>query len=479
MAKVRRGRALNWIISALDVGLALLFLAVCLRIYGGPFRVPLPGGSVRDVSRPFSYLLVALVARGVLATVRAGRLRRQAPKWVLAGLSLLLTAGLLELALRVAIALDRDSIYQLGDLAQRREPGDEKLPWRDVGLVSGGGMIQLHPNDRIVFDLKPHLRGVFMGVPFATNAWGMNDREYPLARSPGVVRIAVLGDSFAFGFGIPDSMAICRRLEQVLTERGDGCAYEAMNFGVPAYNTVQSVELFKDRALQFSPDIAICYYVQNDRALPSYLKASEEAWTLERWFLGRWLRNQLTEAFHVQWRDLQEQEDEAHRRNEGPLIRWQDLREEDAAGPNSPRLRRLAFYERELAGWEPFERALREMGQICQERGIHALFLCYNDSILDNDEPWVREENERSKGIAAAAGFRVVDTEEMFRGWMAEHPDKKVREVIWLNHGDRHPGISATRRVAGLVASAMTDWLDRLAAGCAAGGSAAPDAAAP
>ena len=39
---------------------------------------------------------------------------------------------------------------------------------------------------------------------FSVNAWGMRDREWNAQKTPGVERIAFLGDSFAAGYGIPD-----------------------------------------------------------------------------------------------------------------------------------------------------------------------------------------------------------------------------------------------------------------------------------
>ena len=39
------------------------------------------------------------------------------------------------------------------------------------------------------------------GVPITINAYGMIDKEYPIARTPQTLRVAVLGDSFTAGEG--------------------------------------------------------------------------------------------------------------------------------------------------------------------------------------------------------------------------------------------------------------------------------------
>src|SRR5262249_1845763 len=52
--------------------------------------------------------------------------------------------------------------------------------------------------------------------------------------------------------------------------RRDGV--EALNFGVPGYNTPQEVAVFRTKAAAFQPDIVILTYCMNDWALPYLLR---------------------------------------------------------------------------------------------------------------------------------------------------------------------------------------------------------------
>ena len=42
-----------------------------------------------------------------------------------------------------------------------------------------------------------------LDTDFATNRWGMRDRDYDLAKSSGTFRIALLGSSNVMGWGVP------------------------------------------------------------------------------------------------------------------------------------------------------------------------------------------------------------------------------------------------------------------------------------
>lgn len=57
-------------------------------------------------------------------------------------------------------------------------------------------------NPELVYEMKPSFSAYDQGVLVTTNTWGLRDREYSWLKSPGVDRIAVIGDSVAFGWGL-------------------------------------------------------------------------------------------------------------------------------------------------------------------------------------------------------------------------------------------------------------------------------------
>jgi lysophospholipase L1-like esterase len=97
------------------------------------------------------------------------------------------------------------------------------------------------------------------------NELGYRDLNHSVAKSPGVLRILVIGDSIAQGTRIKDDMAIFPRvLEAALRQKG--VPAEVQNFGVQGYNTQQEVETLRTRGLAYSPDVVILSYCLNDRS---------------------------------------------------------------------------------------------------------------------------------------------------------------------------------------------------------------------
>ena len=112
-----------------------------------------------------------------------------------------------------------------------------------------------------LYGLRPNQRALHVGVPVQTNSLGFREKEYPVERRPGVKRIAVLGDSFTFGVGVPFNEVFSKRLEAALN------GTEVINFGVPGYNTTNELATLREVAAKFQPDLVIVGYVLNDAEL--------------------------------------------------------------------------------------------------------------------------------------------------------------------------------------------------------------------
>jgi hypothetical protein len=97
----------------------------------------------------------------------------------------------------------------------------------------------------------------------ALNSEGFRDRERTRAKPAGVRRIAVVGDSFAFGQGIdrPEER-VSDRLEGLLSSRL-GTPVDVLNAGVPFTHTLQHIDSL-ERVLAYSPDLVLLLYVFND-----------------------------------------------------------------------------------------------------------------------------------------------------------------------------------------------------------------------
>lgn len=103
---------------------------------------------------------------------------------------------------------------------------------------------------------------------FEDNAWyrinrdGIRDRDYALLKPSGTFRIAAVGDSVTFGFGLELVDTWPKQLERELQKTHPHV--EVINFGVMGYNTPQEAERIQDKVLKYQPDLIIIDYSLND-----------------------------------------------------------------------------------------------------------------------------------------------------------------------------------------------------------------------
>ncbi len=186
---------------------------------------------------------------------------------------ILVGLGASEVALRFVRKAPKGSEFQsLDDLRRSMLKGDTDAGGKDHS-VNLAAIINPHPDDQIIYDLRPNNEVTFQGVPVKTNGCGMRGREVSIRKPEGTVRVAFLGDSFTFGWGVKIEDAFTSVVERNLNRVEDGKQkVEVLNFGVPGYSTFQEVALFKERGLDFSPDVVVVYFVENDFGLPFYVR---------------------------------------------------------------------------------------------------------------------------------------------------------------------------------------------------------------
>jgi lysophospholipase L1-like esterase len=125
------------------------------------------------------------------------------------------------------------------------------------------------------YTYKPDLRTVAFGVPLETNGLGFRGPDWTRSKTAGTRRIALIGDSYAFGFGVSFEDTMGERLARILEER-TGARHEVLNFGVNGYNSRQQLALVNQVALGLDPDIVILVATNNDHE--EALAADDEGW---------------------------------------------------------------------------------------------------------------------------------------------------------------------------------------------------------
>ncbi|WCL49715.1 SGNH/GDSL hydrolase family protein [Leptospira sp. GIMC2001] len=122
-------------------------------------------------------------------------------------------------------------------------------------------------NPKIGYELIPHYTGEknqglldFSGYYVdISNSNGFRDIERPIERNPGKQRVVVLGDSIVQGYFVKNYQD---RFVNILENKFPNS--EFINMGVSGYNSLQEVEMFREKGLTYKPDLLILSYCLND-----------------------------------------------------------------------------------------------------------------------------------------------------------------------------------------------------------------------
>jgi lysophospholipase L1-like esterase len=204
--------------------------------------------SAPEIFSRYSVGYAILLASWFLATVALtlanrskpfDRIYRHRSEIVLSLIALLVGAALAEVAVRVLDPLGI-SYYEESKRYQFAKLPDPELVYR-------------HPAN-----WRTHLQG----VEVETNELGLRDRTiHPKPRDE--LRVLILGDSVAFGWGVSEGDTFTRRLEQVLTERVPR-PIRTINSGVGSYNTEQELAFVRKNFELVTPDVILLIVVEND-----------------------------------------------------------------------------------------------------------------------------------------------------------------------------------------------------------------------
>jgi lysophospholipase L1-like esterase len=123
---------------------------------------------------------------------------------------------------------------------------------------------QTSSNSDLVFTLRPGYRGYSEGTEVSISSQGLRDREYAPGRQASTARLLMLGDSVTFGVGVLAEETFSKQLEQLLNAASQDRRFEAINAGIPGYNTVQERARLQEIGAHVQPDLVVLTFVVND-----------------------------------------------------------------------------------------------------------------------------------------------------------------------------------------------------------------------
>jgi hypothetical protein len=109
------------------------------------------------------------------------------------------------------------------------------------------------------------------------NALGLRDRERTYEKTPGTVRVMLLGDSITEAVQVPLEQTFATLLETNL--RGGGTPVEVINAGTAVYSTDNELAFFRAEGVRYAPDVVVLVFnvandiLENSRTLHTRLYA--------------------------------------------------------------------------------------------------------------------------------------------------------------------------------------------------------------
>jgi lysophospholipase L1-like esterase len=143
---------------------------------------------------------------------------------------------------------------------------------RNVGFPDEGGLLQLDPE--LFWAFRPNVDIEAGGARIETNPLGL--RGGPIEpKQPREFRILSLGESTTFGSGVSNDETYTHLLQERLAAALPATRFTAINAGVSAYSSFQSLRYLETRGLALQPDLVLVYHELNDY-LPSTLRDSSD-----------------------------------------------------------------------------------------------------------------------------------------------------------------------------------------------------------
>src|SRR4051812_9875421 len=373
-------------------------------------------------------MVAARIAKSARASAKAD-VRRSALRVTVSLAATIVTLLIAEGIVRVAYYLREDRRPLEVQLQSSRAQGQSSM--HDLSV---GDIVQPSRHADIVYELRPNIRGRFVGQPLVIDSQGLHDYEYSRRKPPGTFRIVGVGDSSLFGWGVPFEDSGLKVLERRLNETSRAQKFEVINFAAPGYNTAMEAETFVKRCLEYAPDLVLLNFNTNDYDVPNFMRRPRNLATLRRSYVF-----DLAYSVYEGVMGVGEQEPPPFVfRNRTTALRQAAHLDEDPALPNE---------YRHMVGAKGVVRALERLAGAARERAIP--FMVFDvkpfpglQSTYVRDE-WRDGQRELLERESRRLGFFFLNTYPYYVDYLNRHPNANLRTVFAVSERDGHPNTLA------------------------------------
>jgi len=253
------------------------------------------------------------------------------------------------------------------------------------------------------------------GVTFNTR--GFREREFAEQKPDGVVRIAVVGDSFTYANGLDAKYRFSDLMQSKLPS-----TVEVLNFGLPGNNTPEHVDTIRRSVLRLAPDFILVQWFVNDvegdnsAGRPTYLPLVPIPRLHEQLYRSSALYTLLN-------------------------MRWTQVQAEWGSGTYQEYMERR-FGDDRGEGARADRETMLTLAALCRNAHVRFGFVLFPDAGFDLGERYpFGFLHERELAFCADQQITCLDLRPAFQ----RIPD---RRKLWVNRLDHHPSALANEIAA-------------------------------
>lgn len=229
-------------------------------------------------------------------------------------------------------------------------------------------------------------------------------------------RLAFLGDSSTFGWGLDSEKTYASACAQAL--EAEGIPTESLNAGVVGYSIVQGLARYRELVRRYQPDVVVIAFGAVNDHLHGPGQESDASkiskLDLERDWWGRriaWARTHLRVAQFVEWMRFRRSGGSQALRLKYKEARKRSLTDLEKVGrPDYPGVRRVSLPE--------YERYIEELVTQIEADGARAILLSMPRKLAAEEQfPVLVQYSHATEASATRLGVHLVDIRTQFRSY--------------------------------------------------------------